>query len=279
MGTALGADAAETCARGFWRRQQAGQPSGQRWGRPIGGMDNNFNLIRALHDDWDAICESPHYRAALGRWQQSEPALGGFASPAEVVRWCRSHPDPKESNPPVGALLRVAADPVAARTLLHVILPGLCVRVGRAAGKEARCRRSGGALDELAQEVLAAAWERITLLAGTSPAWPACVLVEGAWRRVRHQREKGRACQRHLWPLEAAKESAEGPEWSRTTAEELTVCLVDAVREGRLRPSQAGVVYTTRVLGIPPEALAGRCGPDERAVRARRARAERALIA
>lgn len=242
-------------------------------------MDNDFNLIQALQDDWDALSDSPGYRAALGRWQQSEPALGGFDSPAEVVRWCRNHPDPKEANPPVGALLRVAADPVAARTLLQVILPGLNIRIGRAAGKEARCRRSGGALDELAQEVLAAAWERITLLAGTSPAWPACVLVEGAWRRVRHQREKGRACQKHLWPLEAAKRSSEAPEWSRTTAEELTVYLVDAVREGRLRPSQAGVVYTTRVLGLPPGALAGRCGPDERAVRARRARAERALIA
>ena len=182
---------AEACARQFRRRQQAGQQSGQRWGGPIAGMDNDFNLIQALQDDWDALSDSPGYRAALGRWQQSEPALGGFDSPAGVVRWCRSHPDPKEANPPVGALLRVAADPVAARTLLQVILPGLNIRIGRAAGKEGRCRRSGGGLDELAQEVLAAAWERITLLAGTSPAWPACVLVEGAWRRVRHQR--GRA--------------------------------------------------------------------------------------
>ena len=80
--------------------------------------------------------------------------------------------------------------------------------------------------------------ERIAALAGTSPRWPACELVEGAWRRVRHQREKGRACERRHWPLESAREAAE-PEWTRTTAEELTVCLIDAVREGRLRPRAA----------------------------------------
>ena len=166
-----------------------------------------------------------------------------------MVVWCRRHPDPREANQPVGALLRLAADPVAARTLLQVLLPGLNIRIGRAAAKEARCRRRSGALDELAQEVVGAAWERIAALAGTSPAWPACELVEGAWRRVRHEREKGRLCQRRLWPLEGATPQAE-PEWTRTTAEELTMCLVDAVRAGRLRPSQAGVVYTTRVLGV-----------------------------
>jgi DNA-directed RNA polymerase specialized sigma24 family protein len=242
-------------------------------------MDNDFNLIQALQDEWDAVADSPSYRAAMRRWQDTESALAGFSSPVEVVLWCRTHPEPREANQPVAALLRLAGDPVAARTLLQVLLPGLNVRIGRAAAKDARCRRSGGVLEELAQDVVAAAWERISALAGTSPAWPACVLVEGAWRRVRHQREKGRACQKPLWPLEAAKGAAEPPEWSRTTAEELTVCLIDAVRAGRLRSAQAGVVYTTRVLGVPPRALAGRCGPDERAVRARRARAERALTA
>jgi hypothetical protein len=47
-------------------------------------MDNNFNLIQALQDDWDAVSESPRYRAALGRWQQSEPALGGERGVAPI---------------------------------------------------------------------------------------------------------------------------------------------------------------------------------------------------
>lgn len=239
-------------------------------------MDDNFNLIGALQDEWGAVADSSRYREALGRWQVTEPDLAGFSSPAGVVVWCRAQPDPREANRPVGALLRVAGDPLAARTLLQLIIPGLTVRIGRAMGREAQCRRMAGVKDELVQEVVAAAWERIVALAGTSPKWPACVLVEGAWRRVRQRRETARACQRRLWPLEAAREAVDA-EWTRTTAEELTVCLIEAVREGRLQPGQAGVVYTTRVLGVPPKALAGRCGPDERAVRARRARAERTL--
>jgi DNA-directed RNA polymerase specialized sigma24 family protein len=239
-------------------------------------MDNNVDVMRALQADWDAVSDSWMYREALRRWQRVEPELRGFSSPAGVVAWCRAHPDPADSNRPVGALLRMAADPVAARTLLQLILPGLNVRIGRALRREACCRRMTGVRAELVHEVVTAAWERIAALAGTTPRWPACELVEGTWRRVRHQRDRARACRRREWPLEAVREAAEA-EWSRSTAEELTVCLVDAVRFGRLKPSQAGVVYTTRVLGVSPRELAGRCGPDERAVRARRARAERTL--
>ena len=239
-------------------------------------MDDTLNLLLALRDEWDAIADSAHYREALRRWKETEPDLAAFDSPIDLLVWCRGQADPGEANRPIGAVLRVAADPIAARTLLQLIIPGLTARIGRALGREAACRRMAGVRDELVQEVVVAAWERIAALAGTSPKWPACELIEGTWRRVRHQREKCRACQRRLWPLETAREAAE-PEWTRTTAEELTVCLIDAVREGRLRLGQAGVVYTTRVLGVPPRALAGHCGPDERAVRARRARAERIL--
>jgi DNA-directed RNA polymerase specialized sigma24 family protein len=239
-------------------------------------MDDNFNLMHALQDEWDAVAGSLPYREAVRRWQEVESDLAGFDSPGEVVTWCRAQSDPAAANRPVGALLRLAADPIAARTVLQVIIPGLTVRIGRGLVREAGCRRMAGVRDELVQEVVVAAWERIAALAGTSPRWPACELIEGAWRRVRHQRERGRACQRRLWPLETAGQAVE-PEWTRTTAEELTVCLVDAVRSGRLGPAQAGLIYTTRVLGVPPRQLAGRCGPDERAVRARRARAERAL--
>jgi len=241
-------------------------------------MDETFDLIQALREEWDAVGGSSPYRAALSRWQSVEPALAGFDRPADIVAWCRTHPAPGDANPPVGALLRVAADPIAARTLLQVILPGLTVRIGRAAAKEARCRRTRGALEEITQEVISAAWEQIAMLSGSSPAWPACAVIEGAWRRVRYQREKGRACQRRLWPLETVR-GGDGAGQTRTLAEELTLCLVAAVRGGQLRPGQAGVVYTTRVLGLSPRELIGRCGPDERAVRARRARAERALTA
>src|SRR5436309_1880192 len=115
-------------------------------------MDDNLNLMRALQDEWDAVGDSLAYREALRRWQAVEPDLAGFDSPADVVAWCRAQADPREANRPVGALLRAAADRVAARTLLQLIIPGLTVRIGRALGREASCRRMTGVRDELMQE-------------------------------------------------------------------------------------------------------------------------------
>lgn len=94
-------------------------------------MDDNLNLMRALQDEWDAVAGSIPYREALHHWQEVEPDLAGFDSPGEVVAWCRGQSDPPAANRPVGALLRLAADPIAARTLLQVIIPGLTVRIGR----------------------------------------------------------------------------------------------------------------------------------------------------
>src|SRR5437867_1261579 len=104
--------------------QHGGQQFGQHRGRSIGPMDDNFNLIGALQVEWEAVADSSRYREALRRWGTMEPDLAGFNSPSEVVGWCRAQPDPREANRPVGALLRLAGDPLAARTLLQLIIPG-----------------------------------------------------------------------------------------------------------------------------------------------------------
>ena len=150
----------------------------------------------------------------------------------------------------------MAADPIAARTLLQLILPGLTARIGRAAGAGgSACRRMAGARDELVQEVVVAAWERIAVLAGHVADMAGVRAGRGGVAPSPPPAGEGPGLpEARLWPLEAAGEAAE-PEWSRTTAEELTVCLIDAVRDGSAPAGQAGVVYTTRVLGVPPRAL------------------------
>lgn len=236
------------------------------------------NIIKALDDEWETLGTSRRYRESLARWAEAEPVLSGFGSPAEVVKRAERRGDPAGSNELIGALLRLADDPLAARTLLQALLPGLAARAARgawAARASRRCAPACEGLDELDQEVVASAWERIRSLAGTSPDWPACVLVEGAWRRVRQRAETARARSCRSAPLTGAARAE--VDLDRPAAEALTVHLVDQVRRGRLKPAEAGLVYTTRVLGHSPSDLAQCLGIDARALRARRTRVERRL--
>src|SRR5581483_6351045 len=125
-------------------------------------MDNDApNIIKALDDEWKMLGTSRRYRDALARWGEAEAVLAGFSSPAEVVKRAERRGDSAAANELVGALLRRAADPLAARGQW-------------AARASRRCPAVCDGLAELDQEVVAAAWERITALAGTSPDWPAC---------------------------------------------------------------------------------------------------------
>lgn len=242
--------------------------------------DSAPNIIKALDDEWKMLGTSRRYREALARWGEAEVVLAGFSSPAEVVNRAERRGDSAAANELVGALLRLAADPLAARTLLQALLPGLASRAARgqwAARASRRCPAVCEGLAELDQEVVAAAWERIMALAGTSPDWPACTIVDGAWRRVRQRAETARARACRSMPL--ARAARVEANLGRSAPEALTVHLVGEVRRGRMRPAEAGLVYSTRVLGHSPAELGARLGVDPRALRARRARIERRLAA
>lgn len=245
-------------------------------------MDTTPNLFRSLDDEWAQLGRSAAACAALARWVTQEPVLAGFDNPAAVVELCRKPKDPDRVNAVLGALLRLADDHLAGRTLLQAVLPGLLTRAARGtwlARPAPQCSALWDGAEEFGQELVGELWQRIRALAGTSPRFPACVLVEGAWRRVRQRGETARARGRCTVPLSEAAPVLADPGRGRSSAEALTACLVDAVRRRRLRPAQAGLVYTTRVLGHPTSDLVGRFGPDRQAVRARRARVERILEA
>jgi hypothetical protein len=243
-------------------------------------MDATKNLYRSLDHEWAYLGRSDAARAALARWATQETVLADLDDLAQLVEVCRKKKDP--DNALLGALLRLANDDLAARTLLQAILPGLLTRAARGtwlARPTSHCPAVWDGAEEFGHELVAELWERIRALAGTSPRFPACVLVEGAWRRVRQRGETARARSRSSFPLTEAASASVDTGRDGSAAEALTGCLVDAVRCRRLRPAEAGLVYTTRVLGHPTTALVGRFGPDNRAVRARRARVERKLQA
>lgn len=246
--------------------------------RTIVVMNAAPNPFRALDREWAVLGMSARARAALRRWAESEPVLAAYSSPAGVVTACQHRGDPERSSALLGAVLRLAHDDLAARTVLQAVLPSLAARAWRGAS-QARGPGAdlGECVEELNAEVLAAACERIRDLAGATPAWPAQAVVEHAWRRVRRARADRRRHEGRSVPLAAAADRFAAPE--RSAAEELAVAVVGAVRAGRVRRGDGAVIVMTRVLGYAPEEVAAHQGRDVRTVRMRRLRAERALVA
>lgn len=243
-------------------------------------MRNGLQVFAALDDEWSRLPWTRDPRVA-GAWAESEPVLAVSATTAaEVVRVAQRRGEVEHANAIVGALLRLADNDRVARTLLQAVLPGLRGRVCHVGARSAGRRPLPGwdNLDDLGTDMVAMAIERIARLAGTSPSWPASAIVGGTWRRVRTAAEVTLRHEQLVFSLdEAAEVPAAGS--GRSTAQELAEELSSAVRRQALRPGDAQLIYLTRVLGYSPAELAVAGGPDARALRARRARAERALLA
>lgn len=239
------------------------------------------NLYRALDDEWATVGESSSARSALARWALAEPALSRFDSPASVVRACRRRDDPIGADRLLAAVLRYAEEPLAARTVLQAVLPGLAAQVRRRT-RHSRDLTGDGAVpwecvEDLDGEAVTRALERINDLAGNPSARVAQSIVDAAWVGLRsgaaRRERRGRIA---MIPLEEAPDPSAPP--SRSAADELAVVIVRAVQESVLRPRDAAVIYTSRVMGFSLADLASAQGRDVRAVRLQRARAERTLV-
>jgi hypothetical protein len=233
------------------------------------------NIFRALEQEWRTLGTSDLAITALERWCRVEPKLAGYASPAAIVDGCQRRNDPKASNAVLGALLRLADDSFARRTLLQALLPSIARRATRAA-------RLAGAFGsntvaEWSQEMIVRTLERIDELAGTSTEWPAVAIMESAWWRVEVAIGAEHRRQRNDVPLDASTDPAAPPD--RTPAEQLVGELVDAVRGDRIDRRAAGIIYTTRIGGHSFEEVAAWDGRGVAAVRKARFRAEAALAA
>ncbi len=234
------------------------------------------NLFSGLSTEWSTFSQSPKARASLARWAGAEPTLVGFATPADIVQRCHVRGDQAGSNALLAAVVRQArGDDMAVRTVLMAVLPGLAALSAR------RHRLVGGELgawtdiDQLDQDIVAAALERITRMAGEDCAWPASTIVSSvrdALRSVERCQTRRRAM---TAPLSAANGCFAAADLSG--AEVYAAALVDAVRSGWLVRERATVLYATRVLGHTPQELAAALGRDVRAVRTQQARAERTL--
>src|SRR4051812_12415953 len=139
-------------------------------------------LFEALDADWAVMGAGPAARAAFERWTMVEPALAGMASPAEAVRSCRAA-TPDAAAAVLGALLRHAGEPLAARAVLQAVVPALrTLSARRAGGSRQLTPQAWEARDEFEADVVEVALRRIAAMAGASPTVPAPALRERAPR-------------------------------------------------------------------------------------------------
>jgi hypothetical protein len=110
---------------------------------------NPFPVFADLDAEWRELVQSPEAAQAVERWRQIHVALADLTS-VEDVRALRRD---ERANDVLRALVeRACHDPVAARTVLQSILPGL-VRIA--------CWYADGDPDAAACDVIGIAWERI----------------------------------------------------------------------------------------------------------------------
>lgn len=221
-------------------------------------------LFAALADDWHRLVASRPARRALSAWADAEPALAGFATPAEVVEAIQHRGRPLTSDRLLGALVRAGrVDALAARCALQALVPGLRALGAAYAGMDEP--------EELDARLVAACWEEIRCPSVDGP-WVARRVLRSVARRLAHERR----VEMRTRLAEEAAEPEQNQGWSR--AEEALMFLAGAVQRGVVSAQDATLIAATRLNGEPIAAVAHQ-GESVGALQQRRFRAESRLAA
>lgn len=231
-------------------------------------------LFEALDAEWAVVGASAAARDAFGRWAVVEPALAGAGRGHALVPGGEAR---RAAAAVLGAMLRHAGEPLAARAVLQAVVPALRALAARRAGSSRPLtRQTWEAADDFDADVVEVALRRIAALAGTSPTWPAQAICESTWMTLRAALVRSSRWGTPTSLDENVAAVVAGP--ARSGPEALALAVVDAVRAQRLAVDDARVIYATRVLGHTPTELANAEGRKVRALRAQRVRAERRLV-
>jgi hypothetical protein len=221
----------------------------------------SFPAFAALDREWRSFAAAPATATALARWQAAAPALAGFATVDEVVAARR---DPDRSSGVFTALVALAhTDCAAARVLLQAVLPGL-VRLS--------VDLSGTRQPDIAEHVLAIAWERIRSYgAGKRTAFVPNLLLDV--RKALLAEWNAQPPPADLMTADNAR-PAEDEALSRLFLEEIAAM----ERTGTLQPGTTELLVLTRVEGCTLVEVAGRKGNvTDHGLLLRRRRAEARL--
>jgi DNA-directed RNA polymerase specialized sigma24 family protein len=228
-------------------------------------------FLDLFDDEWKYLAASADATRALVRLAP-DPALQGLADLDAVIEEIQRRGRPANSDRILLALLRRApADPVAARTVLQAVMPGLKSLMS--------AYQLTGEPEEVSTAVIEAAFERIrSYPCDRRPSRVAANLLndtrQSLWRAARKE------CRLRLVtvPLtEAALETVTRELSEPSPTDELVDLVAEAVRLSQVPRSGARVILLTRVLDVHIEELAGDTGTKSKTIRKRRDRAEAAL--
>jgi DNA-directed RNA polymerase specialized sigma24 family protein len=218
--------------------------------------------LARLDAEWRELTESPQSNAALERWQRDEPALGDGGTLDDVLVRRR---DSFAAPAILSALGRLAPiEPLAARTLLQALIPGL-VRLASTAGYD-----DPAALDEL----VSLAWERIRTYPATRHGSVAAnVLLDTRKRYRSHRSIEAPTAPVADFPAATTSPSAEREALDRTVLSDLAAARDHGVITGEV----LDVIVRTRLVGDALEDVADEHGCTVSRLAQRRWRAERRL--
>lgn len=225
-------------------------------------------VVDALEAEWVQLGGSRSARRALRRWAQEHPVLDGFADLHELLDGRRKA---GAAHALLGALAQLAADDeLAARTLLHALMPGL-VCLARDTGYD-----DPHALDEL----VSLAWERIRTYPATREGSVAANVLWDVRKRYRAHRSIEApkhglvaALAECGWAQVSDGRAAEDEAVDRVAFEEVMA----AGRAGAVSAPALALVVRSRYLGEPLDEIAREQQVRRVVVQQRRWRAERAL--
>ncbi len=233
---------------------------------PVGEDRVGLDVVAALEREWDALVSKTLTRR-LRLWSEREPVLAPFPTVQELLRSLRRlRGNHDAENAILAALLRQArTDPLAARVVLHAVLPGL----KRLAG---RLLLEVGERDELWSLLLAHLWAAIRSypLAQRPRRIAANLLLDAAHATLA---DLGKERRLQAQPADVAPTP---PAHGKRTEEE--VVLARAVRTGALTREEAMLILQTRIEGTPLASIAADVHVPYEALRKRRRRAERKLF-
>jgi DNA-directed RNA polymerase specialized sigma24 family protein len=223
-----------------------------------------------MEQEWRHEILGDRVAARFAYWRGQHRPLRAFGSPVGIVRFLHGEGDPARKDEVLEAVLREASgDEVAARFVLHAILPGLKHRAGRML-IDSRDR------EELWSALLAIAWQRIrSYPQAGGPRRVAATLVlnvvRDSVRELRRRREEAG----ELISPEATAIAATGAPSPDNDVEAL---VEEGVAAGAISESEAELVLATRIDGRPLATLAEETGVAYNTMKVRRQRAERRLL-
>ena len=229
-----------------------------------------MTLFTDLETEWRVLGASLPSVVTLRTWARGDQVLEVFEDLHEVVRFAQRSTDRSGAEQVLACLAsRAPSDPLAARTVLHVVFHGL-IRIAAAFRGAARSD------EEAASMVVAAAYERIrTYPIERRPHSIAPNILLDTRQGVSRSLFRRRVAEEGTADIGRLAVAAAGA----SAADELVGLVDEAVRTRKLRVDDARLIVLTRVAGMTTAELAAEGGCAVQTLRRRRQRAEAALAA